>query len=114
MNDKEVALLKYLLRKHIEELEWILGGAQPSAERKHSQSDDPSASLDLTISSEVEDRLIQIAKDELKQLAQNMVWLDSEDAGCCESCGCDIPLDRLVAVPTTRQCIDCAEENDEN
>ncbi len=32
--------------------------------------------------------------------------------GVCESCGDDIAVKRLEAVPWTRQCIDCARENE--
>lgn len=36
--------------------------------------------------------------------------LESGGAGICESCGRDIPEDRLLATPTVRLCIGCQEQ----
>ena len=36
--------------------------------------------------------------------------LESGGAGICESCGRDIPEDRLLATPTVRLCIQCQEQ----
>jgi len=36
--------------------------------------------------------------------------LESGGAGICESCGRDIPDDRLLATPTVRLCIGCQEQ----
>ncbi|MFP5391191.1 MAG: TraR/DksA family transcriptional regulator [Gammaproteobacteria bacterium] len=31
-------------------------------------------------------------------------------ANVCEECGCDIPFERLLAVPTARTCVKCQEQ----
>ena len=35
--------------------------------------------------------------------------LESGGYGICESCGCDIPEQRLLATPTVRTCVPCQE-----
>jgi len=113
MDDKARVLLKHLIRSQIKKLENILGESEPTAEKKTKQADDASANLDLTIAAQVEEKLVQLARVEILQLRQNLKWLDSDDAGYCDDCGCEVPLDRLIAVPTTRLCIDCAEKVNE-
>lgn len=46
---------------------------------------------------------------ELARLRDNLKWLESDDAGYCQQCDCEIPIARLQAMPTTRLCINCAE-----
>jgi RNA polymerase-binding transcription factor DksA len=41
-------------------------------------------------------------------LRQNLADLDDNDFGACEQCGCPIGLERLVALPATRRCVQCA------
>lgn len=50
---------------------------------------------------ELELRLDEIVKAQEK--------LKTGHYGVCEKCGVDIPLERLLEVPMTRFCIDCAE-----
>lgn len=40
--------------------------------------------------------------------------LESGGAGICESCGADIPDDRLLATPTVRLCIGCQEQREKD
>jgi DnaK suppressor protein len=41
-------------------------------------------------------------------LQQNLADLDDEDFGACEQCGRPIGFERLVALPATRCCVQCA------
>lgn len=60
-----------------------------------------------------------IAHDEMSVLGQEQALLrdidsairrnDEGAANVCESCGQDIPFERLMAVPTARMCIACQE-----
>ena len=58
----------------------------------------------------VADGAIEQAQQELTQLTRNLSWLETEDAGLCGHCGCDIPLERLKRVPATRACSECAKQ----
>ena len=80
------------------------------SEIKLQKSDDPDASLDIKIASTVDEKVFDSAQAGLMQLKQSLNWLDSEDAGYCDDCGCEIPLARLKAASVTRLCLDCAEK----
>jgi len=41
-------------------------------------------------------------------LRRTLADLDDDGFGRCERCGCPIGFERLVALPATRSCIDCA------
>ncbi len=80
------------------------------ADRKQAQADDASANLDLTINSSVSETVIANHRAEIAELKKSVDWLKSEEAGVCEHCGCDIPVARLQAVPSTRLCVSCEEQ----
>ena len=41
-------------------------------------------------------------------LRRTLADLDNEKLGACEQCGCPIGFERLVALPATRRCVECA------
>lgn len=41
-------------------------------------------------------------------LRRTLADLDDEGFGACEHCGCPIGFERLVALPATRRCVECA------
>ena len=111
MNDQGVQHLKSLAHARIAVLKNMLNGNDSISNNKKQQAGDKAASLDLTISSTVEIKVMESARAEIKRLERNLVWLDSDEAGFCEHCGCEIPLARLKAIPETRYCVACAERN---
>ena len=111
MNDQGVQQLKSRVHARISVLKNMLNGNDSISNNKKQQAGDKAASLDLTISSTVEAKLMDSARAEIRRLERNLIWLDSEDAGFCDDCGCEIPLARLMAVPETRLCVACAERN---
>ena len=48
--------------------------------------------------------------DELRQIERALGRLDAGEYQQCQSCGEDIPGERLAALPTTSLCVDCASE----
>ncbi|MGI8755809.1 MAG: TraR/DksA family transcriptional regulator [Acidimicrobiales bacterium] len=52
--------------------------------------------------------LIDSARTNLADLARALARLDADTATTCASCGRPITMERLLAVPTARKCIDCA------
>lgn len=111
MNDKSVQQLKSLVHARIAVLENLLNGNDSISDNKKRQAEDKAASLDLTISSTVEAKVMDSARAEIRRLKRNLLWLDSEEAGFCDDCGCEIPLARLKAVLETRLCVACAAKN---
>ena len=101
-----------LVEQRISELQKTLSDNRSTADKKQSQAGDADANLDLTINASVDERILSEHKLELAQLTKNAAWLKTDEAGVCVRCGCDIPIGRLKAVLTTRQCVVCASAND--
>lgn len=112
MHDNVRLQLRALVEQRINELQKALSDSHPIAEKKQSQAGDAAANLDLTINASVDERMLSEHKLELAQLTKNASWLKTDDAGICVECGCNIPIDRLKAVLTTRQCVACASADD--
>tara|TARA_R110000787_G_scaffold16735_3_gene52501 strand:+ start:10220 stop:10534 length:315 start_codon:yes stop_codon:yes gene_type:complete len=104
VNDQQRDTLKQLIKTRIGDIEELL-----SATTEGSHLDDDSAKLDQKIASAVNSQVTENEKRELTLLNNNLQWVDSEDAGYCQQCACEIPFARLQAVPTTRLCVACAE-----
>lgn len=104
MNDQQRDTLKQLMQTRISDIERFL-----SSTRAGSDLDDDSANVDQKIASAVNSQITENEKRELTLLRNNVQRLDSEDAGYCQQCACEIPFARLQAVPATRLCVRCAE-----
>lgn len=100
MNDTELKALKNHISRRIDELESLLNRTDQDSADSGSAANDESAAI--------ASRITESEKQELVGLKANLRWLESADAGYCDSCGCDIPHARLMAVPVTRLCIQCA------
>ena len=48
-------------------------------------------------------------RGELEDVRAAIKRLDEGTYGTCERCGCDIPINRLEAVPAANMCIQCKE-----
>ena len=110
MNESERQTLTAIIQNRIERLDIILKtgdvlGQQADKELAY----DESVRLDNLSHQGVDENLYLIAKQELSQLKLNLKWLESEEAGECDECGDEIPIKRLLAVPTTRKCVNCAD-----
>lgn len=101
MDSGELRQLKKQILDRMMELQALLNGdaASHPAEK---QKDNPSAT-------EVDQQIIQQLKRELVALDKSLERLNTDDAGICERCGCEIPFARLQAVPVTALCVNCAD-----
>jgi len=104
MNNQQQDTIKQLIQTRISDIERFL-----SSTREDDELDDDSANVDQKIASAVNTQVSENEKRELTLLRNNLQWLDSEDAGYCRQCACEIPFARLQAVPATRLCVRCAE-----
>ena len=57
--------------------------------------------------SQVSALLTQSMRD-VESLQLTLAGVDDEDFGVCEQCGRPIGFERLVAVPATHRCVECA------
>jgi DnaK suppressor protein len=78
---------------------------------------------DIEIGDEIDSATQNAEKEILFELTDNeKTTLDAIDAalkriekkkfGCCESCGVEIPVKRLQAIPWVRYCIKCQSKNE--
>ncbi len=104
MDKSQQKALKLLIEKRIASLENL------RTKSKHADdAQDDSAENGRETASTTDSLAAAGTLRELARLSDNLKWLESEDAGYCLQCGCEIPIARLQAMPTTRLCINCAE-----
>lgn len=107
MNNLDKGQVRSAMRERIQELNLLLRPGTPSL-----IGDDAAAKLDQLINSAVDSATAKTAVRDLQRLQANLEWLDSDDGGYCSDCGCEINNARLVALPTTRSCVACAEKKE--
>lgn len=108
MDNSEKLCLENAIRTRIKRLDIILDGEIHNPAYKQDQQHDESVRLDNFSHAPVDAALTDLAKMERERLKDNLGWIKENDAGICEECGCNIPIQRLLAVPTTRRCVKCA------
>lgn len=112
MRDTDRQILAQVITSRIQRLNLILtSGEVIDKQIKKEQEYDESVRLDNLSQEPVDANLFVLAEQELNQLKANLNWLECDDAGICEECGVDIPIRRLMAVPTTRRCVNCASDH---
>ena len=55
---------------------------------------------------------IQAEGDELGDIQKALDKIEAKTDGVCEMCGCNIPKQRLLALPFCRYCIECQEKEE--
>lgn len=111
MRDIEKFSLENAIRTRIRRLDIILDAGRNNGSFEQGQENDESVRLDKLSHAPVDSALMDLAQRERARLKDNLDWVHEVDAGTCEGCGCEIPIQRLLAVPTTRRCVKCADNN---
>jgi DnaK suppressor protein len=111
MRDSDRVSLENAIRTRIKRLNIILDSLNRDVSDKRDQQYDESVRLDNLNHAPVDTALVEQARLERARLKDNLGWINEDDAGLCELCGCVIPIQRLLAVPTTRRCVKCAGKN---
>lgn len=84
------------------------GGFQPIPAEYEGDVREDDIVREATIT-ETNTALEQEFKHRLEDILKAQEKLKTVHYGVCEKCGADIPLERLMAVPTARFCLDCAD-----
>ena len=105
MKNSQKQLVKDTINKRIRRLNIILDN-NTDADFKQDDSDELER-MDSLNRAEVDNVLLAAADQELNRLKANLEWMEQEEGGNCVECDDEIPVRRLLAVPTTRHCIKC-------
>lgn len=65
--------------------------------------------MDVIVNKSVNDAALAASKSRLAGLEYASKRLDDVDFGYCVNCGEDIPFKRLLTMPESTLCVDCAE-----
>lgn len=66
--------------------------------------------MDAIVSKSVHDTTLSTAKQRISKLEYALKRLkDDPEFGYCNECGEEIPMPRLLSMPETVRCVDCAE-----
>lgn len=113
MQNEERRVLAEKFRQRIDELQQLLEEHAPEdAGKSGKESNDDDRRLDELASRTVDAALLNKARRDLAAIFDNLEQLDDPDFGCCETCGRTIPVERLLLVPTTQLCVECARSNE--
>ncbi|GAB6164603.1 TraR/DksA family transcriptional regulator [Thermostilla marina] len=117
MNRKEAILkMRQVLIKRRDALRKALQGdlSQLSTLRSEASGDVVDFALD-SVQDEISSQLAEVESRELDRIENALEKMNSGEYGVCESCGCNIPLARLQALPYATLCVKCQlEEEEEN
>lgn len=97
-----------LLEQRISDLENELSGSRSLSEKMQDQEGDASANLDLSIAAVVDEKILAGHRVQLAQLKNNLLWMQTDNAGLCSQCSNEIPVARIKTVLGTRLCVVCA------
>ena len=64
--------------------------------------------MDAINNKSVAEAALRYNQDKLKELKSNLEKIDKSDFGKCRSCGKEIKLGRMLALPESSKCISCA------
>lgn len=71
---------------------------------------DEVARMDAIVSKSVHDTTMAAAKQRITKLDYALKRLQEDDEfGYCNECGEEIPMPRLLSMPETMRCVDCAD-----
>lgn len=65
--------------------------------------------MDAIVSKSVTEASLNQAQNRLKRLKHALSKLDSPDFGICIKCGEPIPIGRILVIPESRHCVNCAK-----
>jgi RNA polymerase-binding transcription factor DksA len=109
LGKQEKSLLINAINIRLNRLQTILERNIEKDEGRDVSLHDETARLDGLNHQSFDETLLAFARQERSQLLDNLHWAQSDEAGICRRCNMAIPIRRLLTVPTTRTCYDCAE-----
>jgi len=116
MDDATLARLRVQLEEElarvqadIDELDATERESQADATGENAYRDHMADQGTATVARELDMTFEENERGELEAVVAALNRLDEGTYGTCQRCGCDIPVQRLEAVPTASLCITCKE-----
>jgi len=116
MSRKEAILnMKQVLVNRRDALRKVLAGDLSVLKELRAQTsgDVVDAALD-SVQDEISSQLAEVESRELAQTEKALERMRAGEYGVCESCGCNIPMARLNALPYATLCIKCQREAEQD
>lgn len=110
MNKKDSAQFKKLLTQRRTE---ILNKVNAQKEREADSDVIVGDEIDTASQNSEKEMYFELAaadKITLNDINDALLKIEKGSYGKCECCGCEIPLERIKAIPWVRYCIQCQEE----
>ncbi len=107
---KELEIKLYKEKEKLEKELSLL--VKPSSSTKHSVSFSEIGSDEDENASEVEEYADNLAiekslEKQLKEIGDALIKIKTDAYGKCEHCLADIPIERLLAYPSAKKCLNC-------
>lgn len=109
MTENEIALLREKCCAEISRLKHDIAQLKEITEPVKPEDMDEITRMNIIVNKSVNDAALAAAKARLAGLDFASKHLDDPDFGYCSECGESIPFKRLLAMPESTHCVDCAE-----
>ena len=110
MDQKELEQYKQLLRAKREELSTAWKGREEISPSAGDQHGDPADQASAASEAAIQARLHQTDSKLLRAIDDALARISRNAYGTCEACSEPISAARLTAVPWTRLCLNCKEQ----
>lgn len=109
MTRKEIEEIKVTIQAEIEKTrKRIKSTEEMSADVEPDDAIGRISRMDAINNKSVTDASIRKAKEKLKQLSYMLEQVGKDDFGLCAKCKSTIPIGRLMLMPQSRFCVNCA------
>lgn len=110
MTDADKELIREKILSEIERLKQDVEGLTALTDPSALEDLDEVSRMDAIVSKSVHDTTLASARQRIGKLEYALKRLGSDpEFGYCSECGESIPMPRLISMPETVRCVDCAE-----
>lgn len=110
MTDAEKQQIREKILSEIERLKHDVERLRELTDPAALEDLDEVARMDAIVSKSVHDTTMAAAKQRITKLDYALKRLQEDDEfGYCNECGEEIPMPRLLSMPETMRCVDCAD-----
>lgn len=109
MTEQQKQALKEKICAELERLTGDIAHLEEATKPQSAEDMDEITRMDAVMTKSFHDAALVAAKARLAGLEYALKRIDDPDFGFCMDCGEEIPLPRLMAMPESALCVDCAK-----